>query len=90
MSNRKYVVANDFSPTITGFNDIHITPILVLTNIFHEPKLSFYIIFMQQLTPNLNWYVFVSPSYWVFFKDKVWGGGMKLLREKKNGLYHLE
>ena len=79
-SNKKIVVANGSLATIAGFEDIYITPTLILKNVLHVPKFSANLVAIQKLTHDLKCYAIFLPSY-VFFKNKARGGGLDLLRK---------
>ena len=87
-SNKKIAVANGSLATITGFGDIYITPIHVLKNVLHVPKLSASLISIQKHTHDLKFYAIFFPSYCVFQEQ---GSRRRIgLAKEMNGLYHLE
>ena len=68
-SNKKIAVANGSLATVVGFEDIYITPTLILKNVLHVPKLSANLVFIQKLTHDLKCYATFFPSF-VFFRNK--------------------
>ena len=87
-SNRKITVANGSLATVAGFGDIHITPILVLKNVLHVPKLSANLVSIQKLTHDLKCCATFFPSHCVLQEQ---GSGRRIgLAKERNGLYHLE
>ena len=65
-SNKKVTVANGSLAIVAGFGDIYITPILILKNVLHVPKLSANLVSIQKLTHDLKYYAMFFPSYCVF------------------------
>ena len=79
-SNRKITVANGSLATIAGISDIHITPIIVLKNVLHVPKLSASLVSIQSLPMILN-VVLLFSLLIVCFRNRARGGGLDLLRK---------
>ena len=68
-SNKKIAMANGSLATVVGFEDISITPTLILKNVLHVLKLSANLISIQKLTHDLKCYATFFPSF-VFFRNK--------------------
>ena len=49
-SNKKIAVVNGSLATVAGFEDLYITPTLILKNVLHVPKLSANLVSIQKLT----------------------------------------
>ena len=79
-SNKKITVANGSLATVVGFEDIYITPTLILKNVLHVPKLSANLVSIEKLTYDLKCYAIFSLLT-VFFKNKALRGGLDLLRK---------
>ena len=88
LSNKKIAVANGSLAIVVGFGDIYITPILILKNVLHVPKLSINLVSIQKLTHTLKCYAIFFPSYCVFQEQ---GSGRRIgLTKERRGLYHLK
>ena len=53
-SNKKIVVANGSLTTVAGFEEIYITPTLILKNVLYLPILSASLVSIQKFTHNLK------------------------------------
>ena len=61
-SNKKITVANGSLTTVAGFEDIYITPTLILKNVLHVPKLSANLVSIQKHIHDLKCYASFFPS----------------------------
>ena len=64
--NKKIVVAKDSLTIVAGFEDIYITPTLILKNVLHVPKLSANLFPFKSLLMILNVMLFFFLSYCCF------------------------
>ena len=86
-SNRKIVVADGTTTTVSSIGNVQVTSNLVLKNVLHVPQLSTNLVSIQKLTQDLSCRVIFDASF-CEFQDQ--GSGRKIgLAKEHNGLYFL-
>ena len=87
-SNRKIKIANGSFTTFASQGTITLFPSLPLENALHVPKLSINLLFVHQVTKDLDYRVTFYPTYYVF-QDRVMGRMIRHAKENDE-LYFLE
>ena len=62
----KMVIADGSLTTVADVGDAQISPTLILRNVFHVPKLSTNLVFIQKLAQDLGCNVIFYPTYYGF------------------------
>ena len=89
LSGNPYItVANGSTTPINGRGNNHLQPSFPLKNVFHVPKLSHNLLFIQKITQDLNCAVVFFPSHCVF-QDLAMGKTIGIVKEQ-GGLYYLQ
>ena len=65
-SNRKIVVADKTTTTVTGKGDVQVTPNLVLKIVLHVPHLTTNLVSIPKLTQDLTCRVIFDASFYEF------------------------
>ena len=81
LSSRKISVANGSHTTVTSLRDIQISPLFVLKNVLHVPKLSTNLVSIKKLTHDMSCKVIFYPTHYVV-QDQDTGKKIGLAKEK--------
>ena len=82
-SNEKIKIVEGSFTTVVGQGNVTLFPSLLLKNVLHVPKLSINLLFVHQVTKDLDCRVTFYPQDWVMGRTI---GHAK----EKNGLYFLK
>ena len=83
-SNRKITIADGTTTTVARVRDVHITPILILKNVLHVPKLSTNLVSIQKQKTYIAMLRF-TPLI-VSFRIRIRGKRLDVLRKRMDSI----